>query len=183
MEPPTPGSLDNPDFGPSLNEVFTPEMREQMVRLEKENEILKRRLAEAGSKSAVEGGGVSSADVRGGEGEERLTRGSGGGGGEKMVAVLRRQLQEKQKKISQLESAAQENSEFTSLRPLFSVFFFDPPLSVFILFLLQDLRTVMLRRFGGSKTLRLRSTKGTSTKPRRSLRGLERGNHELLKTV
>ncbi|CAI8020668.1 Probable RNA-binding protein 19 [Geodia barretti] len=111
MEPPTPGSLDNPDLGSTLNEVFTPEMREKMVRLEKENEILRRRLAEGGP-SPVEvggGGGVRTGVRGGGEGEESLSRGRGGGGGEQMVAVLRKQLQEKEKKISQLQAAAQEN--------------------------------------------------------------------------
>ena len=115
MEPPTPGSLDNPDLGSSLNEVFTPEMREKMVRLEKENEILRRRLAEGGP-SPVEvggGGGVRTGVRGGGEGEESLSRGRGGGGGEQMVAVLRKQLQEKEKKISQLEAAAQENSKYS----------------------------------------------------------------------
>ena len=116
MEPPTPGSLDNPDLGSTLNEVFTPEMREKMVRLEKENEILRRRLAERGP-SPVEvggGGGVRTGVRGGGEGEESLSRGRGGGGGEQMVAVLRKQLQEKEKKISQLEAAAQENSNSPS---------------------------------------------------------------------
>lgn len=44
----TPDSLtgDHPDLGTSfgLMEAYTPELREKMVRLEKENEILKRRL-------------------------------------------------------------------------------------------------------------------------------------------
>ena len=48
MEPPTPGSLDHADLGSALNEAFTPEMREKMVRLEKENEILRRRLESEG---------------------------------------------------------------------------------------------------------------------------------------
>ena len=111
MEPPTPGSLDNPDLGSSLNEVFTPEMREKMVRLEKENEILRRRLAEGAVE--VGGGGVRTGGRGGGEGEESVNRGRGVRGGEQMVAVLRKQLQEKEKKISQLEAAAQENSKFS----------------------------------------------------------------------
>ena len=43
--PPSP-SLDQPDIGGSfgLMEAFTPELRERMARLEKENEILHRRL-------------------------------------------------------------------------------------------------------------------------------------------
>ena len=41
--------LDQPDYGGvagglGLQEAFTPEMREKMVKLNKENEILKRRL-------------------------------------------------------------------------------------------------------------------------------------------
>ena len=89
-----------------------------MVRLEKENEILRQRLAEGGpSPVEVGGGGGVRTGVRGsGEGEETLSRGrGGGGGGEQMVAVLRKQLQEKEKKISQLEAAAQENSKIFTL--------------------------------------------------------------------
>ena len=43
-------SLDQPDLGDvgGLHEAFTPELREKMVKLEKENEILRRRL-ESGS--------------------------------------------------------------------------------------------------------------------------------------
>ena len=44
------------------------------------------------------------------QGEESLTSGRSGGGGEQMVAVLRKRLQEREKRISQLEAAAQENS-------------------------------------------------------------------------
>ena len=115
MEPPTPGSLDNPDFGSSLNEAFTPEMREKMVRLEKENEILRRRLADGGEMAVEVGGGRGGGGGGGGvstvvQGEESLTSGRSGGGGEQMVAVLRKRLQEREKRISQLEAAAQENS-------------------------------------------------------------------------
>ena len=43
------GSFDHPDFeggagGLGLEEAFTPEKREKMARLEKENEIMRRRL-------------------------------------------------------------------------------------------------------------------------------------------
>ena len=45
-------SLDQPDIG--LMEAYTPELREQMLRLEKENEILKRRL-DSGVESPIPG--------------------------------------------------------------------------------------------------------------------------------
>ena len=61
--PPSP-SLDQPDAGSfGLLEAFTPELREKMARLEKENEILHRRLeteAESplpGTTSSSGGGG------------------------------------------------------------------------------------------------------------------------------
>ena len=139
MEPPTPGSLDLPDLGSALHEVFTPEMREKMVRLEKENEILRRRLAEPGDSSGVEGGGVVTVrggggvvtvrggggvvSVRGGEGvggEISGSRRGGGGGGDQAVVVLRRQLLEKEKRISQLETMTRENSEPTTHTNIFN---------------------------------------------------------------
>ena len=45
----TSGSFDQPDLGSGvgglgLEEAFTPELREKMARLEKENEIMRRRL-------------------------------------------------------------------------------------------------------------------------------------------
>ena len=113
MEPPTPGSLDHPDIGASLNEVFTPEMREKMVRLEKENEILQRRLAESDTVTREGGreGTVKNTSYEQGP----VARGTGGGGREgggeeKTVVALRKQLQEKQQRISQLEAVAQESS-------------------------------------------------------------------------
>ena len=130
MEPPTPGSLDLPDLGSALHEVFTPEMREKMVRLEKENEILRRRLAEPGDSSGVEGRGVVSVrggggvvSVRGGEGvggEISGSRRGGGGGSDQAVVVLRRQLLEKEKRISQLETMTRENSEPTTHANIFN---------------------------------------------------------------
>ena len=57
------------DLGAALGEVLTPEMRERMGRLEKENEILRRRLNEV--EGAEEGGG-----------RERERKRGGGGGGE-----------------------------------------------------------------------------------------------------
>ena len=131
MEPPTPGSLDLPDLGSALHEVFTPEMREKMVRLEKENEILRRRLAEPGDSSGVEGGGVVTVrggggvvSVRGGEGVggeiSGSRRGGGGGGSDQAVVVLRRQLLEKEKRISQLETMTRENSEPTTHTNIFN---------------------------------------------------------------
>ena len=139
MEPPTPGSLDLPDLGSALHEVFTPEMREKMVRLEKENEILRRRLAEPGDSSGggvvtvrggggvvtVRGGG-GVVSVRGGEGVggeisgSRRGGGGGGGGSDQAVVVLRRQLLEKEKRISQLETMTRENSEPTTRTNIFN---------------------------------------------------------------
>lgn len=54
-------TLDQPDLGGGvsvggglgLNEAFTPELREKMVKLEKENEILKRRLENSGADSPL----------------------------------------------------------------------------------------------------------------------------------
>ncbi len=50
--------LDQPDFGGvagglGLQEAFTPELKEKMVKLEKENEILKRRLESGATESAL----------------------------------------------------------------------------------------------------------------------------------
>ena len=108
MEPPTPGSLDHPDLGAALNEVFTPEMREKMVRLEKENEILRRRVAEK-DETIVAGRQSDTADGGGGQmGQERGPRTRVGD--REGVAALQKQLREKQKRISQLEAVAQETS-------------------------------------------------------------------------
>lgn len=118
MEPPTPGSLDHPDIGASLNEVFTPEMREKMVRLEKENEILRRRLTETDTLTGGGGGREGTAKNPSLE-QGPVARGTGGGrkegGGEdKTVATLQKHLQEKQQRISQLEAVAQESSQSNS---------------------------------------------------------------------
>ena len=69
MEPPTPGSLEHIDLGSALGEAFTPEMRERMARLEKENEILRRRLAET-ERAREEGRGGGGGSEGGREGEE-----------------------------------------------------------------------------------------------------------------
>ena len=59
--PPSP-SLDHPDLGGGglgWAEAFTPELREKMVRLEKENEILKQRLErDVDSESPIMGPGM-----------------------------------------------------------------------------------------------------------------------------
>lgn len=58
----TPSSVDHPDFGDvgGLQEVFTPELKEKMVKLEKENQILRRRL-ESSSPDTESPLGVSTA--------------------------------------------------------------------------------------------------------------------------
>ena len=114
MEPPTPGTLDHPDLGVAFNEVFTPEMREKMVRLEKENEILRRRVAESDSSSQERGGGGTVTVGTRGEEWTRIPSSSGRievrGDESKMVAALQQQLREKQKRVSQLEAVTQESS-------------------------------------------------------------------------
>ena len=184
MEPPTPGSLDNPDLGSALNEVFTPEMRERMVRLEKENQILRRRLAEAGDVSVEVGGGEGVVSAVGQRREERAQLARGRGGGEQTITILRKQLQEKEKRISQLEAVAKDTSKSPPSLP----FMAPPPPLLPLLPLLplpsspspsspspppppllsQNLRTPVWRRCGGQKMLRLRNTRSTSTKPRKS---------------
>lgn len=83
-----------------------------MVRLEKENEILRRRLAESDTITVGGGGGkeVTTKDPS----QERgpLVRGTGG---ERMVAALQKQLQDKHQRISQLEAVAQESSQFNTI--------------------------------------------------------------------
>ena len=131
MELPTPGSLDQTDLGVVLNEVLTPEMRENMVRLEKENEILRRRLAESDTVVEEERGSAVVADQptggreqgptmggRGGGGREGGREGGRGGGEGKVVASLQQQLREKQQRISQLEAVAQESSQSSIIRIL-----------------------------------------------------------------
>lgn len=92
-----------------------------MVRLEKENEILRRRLAESdtvtgegGREGAVKNPTHEQGPVARGTGGERRE----GGGEEKTVVALRKQLQEKQQRISQLEAVAQESSQFNACTTL-----------------------------------------------------------------
>lgn len=117
MEPPTPGSLDYPDLGAALNEVFTPEMKERMIRLEKENEILKRRLEEGNEEESPLWGGERGDGVANSENMVDRERGSstnkagrGRDEGGKIEAALRKELRERQKRIAQLEAMTQKTS-------------------------------------------------------------------------
>ena len=195
MQPPTPGALDHPDLGSALNEVLTPEMREKMARQEKEMEILKRRLAESETALGAgggAGGGRGSAVAPGQRGsrEETATiRGAGGGAAEQTVAAIQQQLREKIQRISQLEAIAQESSQYRVLSCRQIPATYRVPLLLLLLLstsplpLSQGPRPAVWRMCGESRMQRLRSTKSTSTKPRRSSKALERANLALQRTV
>ena len=104
----TPSSEDQPDFGYTLNEAFTPELREKMAKLEKENDIIKRRLESRSSVSEWEGlgggerGTAETEELRCKLADSEIT-----------ISHMEKSVKEKVERLSRAEVILKELSEYT----------------------------------------------------------------------